>query len=424
MNYKTLLRALGVAAPLLLSPLATAATELMDQVVAIVDDDVITASELRERLTIITEALQARGGEMPPEDELIRETLDRLILESIQLQMGNRVGVRISDAQLDAAMQRIAGQNRMDLDQFKMALEAEGRSYTGMREQIRREMVLQRVQAGNVNREVEISDQEVSNFMATEEGQKMTQPEYRIIQALLEVSPDEDPAETARKEAFVDRLLQEIQGGKSFEEVVGTAGRYTFTGGDLGWRKLDDLPSMFMEIAPTLEQGETGKVTSASGFHLVFMAARRGGQQIVPQTQARHILIQSSEIMTDDEARALAAELKARAEAGEDFAELAREYSKDIGSAQEGGDLGWTSPGQMVPEFDNTMDSTATGEISDPVRSQFGWHIIQVTDRRQQDMTAEAQRSVVREYLHSRKYEEELDAWLRKIRDEAFVDIK
>jgi len=423
-NCNAFSRAAALALGLLAAPLAQSATEMLDQVVAIVDDDVIMASELRERLGIVTEGMQARGVDMPPEDQLIRDTLDRLILESIQLQLGDRVGVRIPDPQLDAAMTRIASQNRLSLDQFKVALESEGRSYPAMREQIRREMIIQRVQQGNVNREVEISDQEIDNYMATEEGQKMIQPEYRILQALLAVSPDDDARTIADKEAFVDRMLARIQAGEAYEDVLSAAGRYSFSGGDLGWRKLDDLPSMFVDIAPELNQGETGKVRSASGFHIVLMAGKRGTTQMVTQTEVRHILITPTEILTDEQARDLAGELRQRAVDGEDFAELAKEYSDDIGSAQEGGSLGWAQSGQMVPEFENTMDSTDIGEISEPVRSQFGWHILEVTGRRDQDMTELAQRNRIREHLHGRKYQEELDAWLRKIRDEAFVDIK
>ena len=341
MKFKALLQGAALSFGLMAgAQSALAATEMLDQVVAIVDDDVIMASELRERLAIVTEGMQARGMELPAEDQLIRDTLDRLILESIQMQMGNRVGVRIPDAQLDAAMGRIASQNRMSLDQFKVALEGEGRSYPAMREQIRRELVVQRVQQGNVNREVEISDQEIDNFMATEEGQKMIQPEYRILQALLPVSPGEDAASVAAKEAYIDKLPAEVQAGGDYEAAVSRTDPYTLGGGDLGWRKLDDLPSMFTEIAPTLERGEVGKVQSASGFHLVLMAGTRGGEQMVKQTKARHILLQTSEIQTDEQARELAVELKQRALDGEDFAELAKTYSDDIGSASEGGEKG------------------------------------------------------------------------------------
>ena len=426
MKFKQLLLAAGVAATLLTVGNAQSATEVLDQVVAIVDDDIVMASELRERIAAVNESIAARGIEAPPEDQLIRETLDRLILENIQLQKGQRVGVRISDAQLNSAMQRIAAQNRMTLDQFRQALEQQGQSYGAMREQVRREMIIQRVQGGNVNQRIQITDQEVDNFLATEEGQKMAQPEYHIVHALLAIPPDASAAEVAAAEAHVEKLAQRIRNGESFEGVVSSStGQYTFSGGDLGWRKLDDLPSLFSEVAPGLAAGQTADpIRSDSGYHLVYMAEKRGGEQGVAQTEARHILIKPSEIMTDEQARELVVELRTRAESGEEFGELAREYSEDIGSAAEGGDLGWTSPGQMVPEFDKAMASTEVGQISEPVKTQFGWHIIQVEGRRQQDMTSEAIRAQAMNYLHDRKYQEELDAWLRQIRDEAFVDIK
>ena len=419
---------LGVCLATTLLPLlgAQAATETLDQVVAVVDDDIIMASELRERVAAVNENLAARGVEPPAEDVLIRETLDRLILESIQVQKGARVGVRIPDAQLNATMQQIAAQNGMNLDDFRVALQQQGQSYAGMREQIRKEMIIQRVQGGNVNQRIQITEQEVDNFLATEEGQKLTQPEYRILHALLAVSPSASDGEVAAAEAHVNQVLGKVRSGTPFDEAVSAPGPYAFSGGDLGWRKLDDLPTLLSDVAPNLSQGETSDpVRSDSGFHLVYMAAvRGGGSQMVNQTQVRHILIKPSEILTEDQARDQAAELKARAEGGEDFAELAREYSEDIGSAQEGGDLGWTSPGQMVPEFDEAMAATEVGAISDPVRSQFGWHVLEVLDRREQDMSEQAMRNKAMNYLHDRKYQEELDAWLRQIRDEAFVDIK
>ncbi|MEM1190973.1 MAG: peptidylprolyl isomerase [Pseudomonadota bacterium] len=399
---------------------------MLDQVVAIVDDDVVMASELRERVRSVLETIESRGAETPEEDELIREVLDRLILESIQTQMGQRVGVRISDQQLDAAMARIAAQNRMTPEQFSIVLEQEGRSYGEVRETIRREMVIQRVQQGNVNQLIEITDQEVDNYLATEEGQKLVQPEYRIVHALLPVSSGSGSAEVEAARTYCTSLIERMRGGEAFDAVItASAEDYTFSGGDLGWRKLSDLPSIFQDVAQTLNSGEIADLfQSPSGFHIVKMDDRRGAELTIPQTKVRHILVKPSEILTDDQARDRVAELKERAEGGEDFTALAKEFSEDIGSAAEGGDLGWTNPGQMVPEFENMMASTPTGEISDPVRSQFGWHILEVLDRRDKDMTEEMRRVQIQEFLHQRKYEEELDAWLRKIRDEAFVDIK
>lgn len=399
---------------------------MLDQVVAIVDDDVVMASELRERLSAITETMESRGVDAPPEDVLIRETLDRLILESIQMQMGDRFGVRISDGQLDQAMGRVAAQNRLTPEQFAAVLEQEGRSYAELRDNIRREMVIQRVQQGNVNQLIQITDQEVENYLSTEEGQKLVQPEYRVVHALLAIPSGSSKREVEQAQMHCETLIQRIRGGEAFDAVIASSPEeYTFTGGDLGMRKLDDLPSIFQEVAQELSTGETADVfRSPSGFHIVRMADRRGSELTINQTKVRHILVKPSEILTDDQARDLVAELKDRIQGGEDFEALAREYSEDIGSASEGGLLGWTNPGQMVPEFENMMASTEVEAISEPVRSQFGWHILEVMERREKDMTQEMRRAQIEEFLHNRKYQEELDAWLRKIRDEAFVDIK
>ncbi len=426
MNIKTLLLAASLTGAALIGAPLQAANEVMDQVVAIVDDDIIMASELRERVAAVTENLKARDIKMPPEDELIRETLDRLILESIQLQKGARAGVHISDEQLNEAVQRIAAQNRMTLDQFRQALEQHGQSYDAMREQVRREMIIQRVQAGNINQRIQITDQEVDSFLATQDGQTLSKQEYHLLHALLPLASGASDSEVAAARAQVDAVLVRIRAGEPFEQAVrASTSPNTFSGGDLGWRKVDELPSLFSDIVPKLAPGQTADpVRSESGFHLVYLKEVRGGDQMVTQTKARHILVKPSEIMTDEQARDLVASLKARALAGEDFADLARQYSQDIGSAQEGGDLGWTSPGQMVPAFEAAMANTPVDKISDPVRTQFGWHIVKVEGRREQDMKDEATRAKAMDYLHNRKYQEELDAWLRQIRDEAFVDIK
>ena len=419
--------ACATALTLLLGQAAQAETEMIDQIVAIVDDDIILASELRERLATVSQNLKAQGVDAPPEDELIRETLDRLILDSIQMQMGDRYGVRISDPELDNAMQRIAAQNRLTLDQFRQTLEQEGRSYVAMREQVRQEMILQRVQMGNVNQRVSIAEQEVTNFLETEEGQKLVEPEYRVMHALLPIPSraSSDFEESARE--HTEQLLAKIRDGERFDAVMaGSEGEFSYTGGDLGWRKVDDLPSLYQDVVPELEAGETTDVfRSPSGFHLVHVTSVRGGKQTQKQTLVRHILVTPSEILTDEQAREKALGLKRQIEEdGADFAELARKHSEDIGSASEGGSLGWTSRGQMVPEFENMMASTEIGDISQPVRSQFGWHIIQVDDRRVKDTSQEARVARATEFLHQRKYDEELEAWLQMIRDEAFVDIK
>ena len=397
---------------------------MLDQVVAIVDDDIILASELQERVQGVKSTMEARGVEVPSDDVLIRETLDRLILDSIQLQLAKRYGVRIPDQQLDEAMTRLARQNSLTLEQFRIALEQSGQSYAAAREGLRDDLAIQRVQQGNVMRNINISEQEIDNFLTTEEGEAMTQPEYRVIQALLSISRGEDASEVAAKEGYINEVLSNIQSGQPFEQAVSGTAPYAFSGGDLGWRKLGDIPSMFADAVPTLTVGEVTKVRSSSGFHLVYLADAVGGEQLIRQTDVRHILVKPTEVLNEQAAEDLAVELKARIEAGEEFDELARQYSDDIGSAAEGGELGWTNPGQMVPEFEATMAGTAEGSISQPFRSEFGWHILQVKGRRDKDFSGEVRRNQVAGYIREQKYQEELDAWLRKIREEAFVDIK
>lgn len=321
-------------------------------------------------------------------------------------------------------MTRLASQNGMTLQQFRKALEGSGQSYAVAREALRDDVAIQRVQQGNVMRNIKISEQEIDNFLGTEEGEAMTQPEYRVIQALLATSRGESSEKVATKEAYVDQMLAKIEGGAPFEGVVSEAGPFTFTGGDLGWRKLGDLPSMFREVVPTLSNGETTKVRSTSGFHLVYLADAVGGERLVKQTDVRHILIKPTEVINEVAAEQLAGDLVERVRGGEDFGALARQYSDDIGSAAEGGELGWTNPGQMVPEFEATMASAVEGEVTEPFRSEFGWHILEVLARRNKDFSQEIQRNQVANYIREQKYQEELDAWLREIREEAFVDIK
>lgn len=419
-------RVISIISSLVLScaiPVAFGAVEILDKVIAVVDDDVIMDSELQERLTAVKNNIALRNVEAPPEDVLIRQTLDRLILESIQLQMGARYGIRIEEQQMATAIARLAGQNGLTPEQFITQLEASGGSYADLRDNIGREMIIQRVQSGNVNQRIEINAAEIDAFLQTSDGEELVQPVYRLLHARLDV-PETLDFEVAK--AQVELLGERIKKGEEFNQVIASSEEpYLFTGGDLGLRPESDIPSLFAELVPTMLEGDSlGPIINGRSVHFIYLAEKRGGTQIIPQTSVRHILIQTSEIMTSKQAQELAATLKQRALAGEDFAELAREYSKDIGSAQEGGDLGWASPGQMVPAFETVMATTAKGDISEPFESPFGWHILQVLDRRDQDVTELVNRNRAEDFLHNRKFQEELEAWLQQIRDEAFVDIK
>ena len=419
-------RVISIISSLVLScaiPVAFGAIEILDKVIAVVDDDVIMDSELQERLTAVKNNIALRNVEAPPEDVLIRQTLDRLILESIQLQMGARYGIRIEEQQMATAVARLAGQNGLTPEQFITQLEASGGSYADLRDNIGREMIIQRVQSGNVNQRIEINAAEIDAFLQTSDGEELVQPVYRLLHARLDV-PETLDFEAAR--THVEVLGERIKQGEEFNQVIASSEEpYLFTGGDLGLRPESDIPSLFAELVPTMLEGESlGPIINGRSVHFIDLTEKRGGTQIIPQTSVRHILIQTSEIMTSEQAQDLAATLKQRALAGEDFAELAREYSKDIGSAQEGGDLGWASPGQMVPAFETVMAATAKGDISEPFESPFGWHILQVLERRDQDVTEIVNRNRAEDFLHNRKFQEELEAWLQQIRDEAFVDIK
>ncbi len=405
----------------------TAGAELvqpLDAVAAIVDDDVILVSELHSALQRAQLALQRSGREVPPAEQLQRQVFDQLVLESLQLQLAERAGVRITDAELNEAIGRIAAQNNMTLEQFSRALSAEGVPYSTAREQLRRELMLQRVQQGFVNQRVQISDQEIEDFLHSADGQALSAPQYQLLHVLAAVPADSDDATTAQAQQRAEQIAARLRAGEPLQTVLAGQPQDRVQGGDLGWRRADALPSLFAELVPKLKKGEVTVVRSPSGFHVLQLAGTRGTGQVVVQTRARHILLKPSAIRSDEQTSALADELRQRALGGTDFGDLARQYSEDIGSAMEGGDLGWTTPGQLVPEFQQAMDTTSQGQISAPFRSQYGWHIVIVDGRRDQDMSDEMRRNMARNFLHQRKFQDELQAWLQKIRDEAYVDIK
>lgn len=406
----------------------SAQTQVLDRVVAIVDDDIILASEYQGRLKQIYDNIAKQKVEAPPQEVLARQVLDRLILERIQLNMGDRAGVRISDGQLNEALSTMAQQNGMQLEQFRAEVETHGESYAHLREQIRQEMVISRVQQGNVRSRVQITEQEVNDYLTSEEGKKRTAAVFHIGHLLLPIAKDASLESEHQALEYMETLRDRLQDGKAFEQFMAQPEKtpYAFSGGDLGWRLEGDLPNIFFDVVPQLEtDGISHPVRSPSGLHLVKLLEKRGGGgQMAQQTQVRHILLKPSEIRSEQQTEQLAAKLRERVLAGEDFAKLAREFSEDIGSAHEGGSLGWANPGDMVGEFERVMNQTAAGEISAPFQSGFGWHILQVQERRIQDISEEMRRNQARNILYSQKFEEELNTWLQKIRDEAFVEIK
>jgi peptidyl-prolyl cis-trans isomerase SurA len=416
------LGALTLSSALLL-PLAAQAQQPLDKVIAIVDEDVVLDSEFQERLAI-TKANIARSGQPGPSDKILHDQLlNQMIVESIQLQMARRAGIRIGDTELNNAINNIAQRNGMNLLQFKEELEKSGQSYLDFRAQIQRDMIFQTVQGSQVGRRVKVSDREIENFLKSEEGVAATAPEYLFHHTLVPVTSEEASADQAAKQ-FADKLYQQIQAGTAYDQV-GQDKSHPSQSSSLGWRKLQDLPTLLKPHVPSFKKGQTlAPVRSPSGYHLVTLADKRGDSQLVKQTRVRHILLKESAIRDNRGTETQLREIRQRITGGEDFAELAREYSEDIGSAQEGGDLGWASPGQMVPAFETMMQKTEPGSVSPVFESRFGWHILEVLDRREQDMSELMRKNIARNILHERKFKDEKQLWLQKIRDEAFVSIK
>lgn len=418
----------GVALWSALPLTAQARVEYLDRVIALVDDDIVMESELKSRILTVTARLSAQGTPLPPQEVLEKRVLDQLILENIQMQMAEQAGLRVSDNQLNETMANIAKRNGLTLAQFQEALKSEGLTYREAREQIRREMIISRLQQRKVDRRVRVTDQEIQVFLASEEGRKRTAAEYYLGHILVALSENATPKEEAAAQQKVDEILARLKGGADFKQVAVelSDGRNALQGGVLGWRKETELPSIAADVIPSLALNQPSPaVRTSSGFHIVAVLDKKGGASyFVEQSHVRHILIKPSEIRTEDEARDIIFKLHDRIDQGEDFANLAKSNSDDPVSAINGGDMGWIGPGDTVPSFEDVMNHLDPGKVSEPVQTEYGWHIMEVLERRKEDVGVQLQENQARQVIHRRKYEEELVSWLREIRGESFVEIK
>jgi len=407
---------------------ASAQLELLDKVVAVVDEDVVLESEVQRRLATIYNQIKQSGTQPPPQNILVQQVLERLISERLQLNMGYNAGIRITDTELNDAMARIATGNQLTMEQYIEQIHASGSTLANVRDEIRDEMILMRVQQGQVMRRIRISNQELDNFLNSEEGRFMTSPDVNVGHILLPVPSGKSSDEVNAILQRAQSLLSEAQNGTDFRQlaIANSADQTALQGGDLGWRKMAQLPGVFIEAVEKLDIGQiSDPIRSDAGYHLIKLYERRGGgEQLIEQHFARHILIKPNEIRDEATAVSQLNELRERIKEGEDFALLAKEFSEDPGSALNGGELGWSTPGMFVPEFEQTMGSIELNEVSAPFLSQFGWHILQVTERRKQDFSENITRNRAQNLLRQRKYEEELQVWLQEIRDEAFVEVK
>lgn len=416
---------LGSAA---LATTVSAQVRPLDRIVAIVDNDVVMQSQLDQRIREVQQTIEKRGAEMPPTDVMQQQVLERLITENLQLQIGERSGIRISDEELNQALATIAQRNNMTLEQFRDALQRDGLSLETAREQIRREMIINRVRQRRIAERIQVSNQEVENFLASDLGKLQLSEEYRLANILIPVPESSDSSTIQAAEESAADTYRQLQQGADFAQlaVSRSASENALEGGDMGWRKAAQLPPPFDNQVRELAVGEvTQPVRTPPGFIILKLLDKRGGDtQVRDEVHVRHILIKPSQIRSEAESRRLIERLRDRIEAGEDFAELARNFSEDPGSALNGGDLSWIDPNSLVPEFREVMANSANGQLSEPFQSPFGWHILEVQGRRATDASEEFREQQAINLLRNRKYDEELQAWLRQIRDEAYVEVK
>ena len=417
-----------LVATLLLSSPIYAQIQLLDRVIAVVDSGVIMESQLNDRVQSIVFRLRQNGTELPPKKELENQVLERLIVEEIQLQMAERAGIKISDEELNSTISQIANQNQMDLEDFKESLDSNGESYRGFRESIEREMIISRVQRAKVGRNIQISEQEIENFLNSEEGKNKLAEQYDVQQILISLRGDASSSLKEEAEEKVKEVMSKLNDDESFEKIAATysAGQNALEGGSLGWRKESELPSLFAETVVKLKAGEVSDpIRSGAGFHILKLREKRGNTvKYEDQTLVRHILVQPSEIRSETQTELLINEIYTKLEEGEDFKILARQYSEDPGSKMSGGDLGWTPSGTFTPEFESVMNNSELNEVSKPFKSQFGWHILEVLDRRNEDVSEEQRKNGAFRIIFDRKFEQELQRTLIELRAEAFVDIK
>jgi peptidyl-prolyl cis-trans isomerase SurA len=396
----------------------------IDKVVAIVDDDIVLQSEFEGRWKQVQDQIANAQGPVPPEAELRKQVLDSLILEHLQLQMAERAGVRVDDNQLNAAIENIAQSNNMTFEQFRQVLDSQN-LYQITREALRKEIIIGQFQNGAVNRRIDISRQEVENYLRSEAGASQIAPEYHVAHILI---PYNDNIGVQLQQELADGLYQRLTEGTDIRQIIAAraVSGIPISGGDLPWSKVEGLPSLFADVVPQLQPGEISKpFTSNSGFHIVQLLERRGGSDLkLDQVHVRHILIKPNEIRTEAQAETLIRELYARIQNGEDFANIARQNTDDPQSMVSGGDLDWINRGNLPDDFMDVVYATPVGMMSEPFRASTGWHIIEVLDRRLQDVTEENKRFQAERLLRERKFENELQNWLTEIRDTSYIDIK
>ncbi|MCB2263567.1 MAG: peptidylprolyl isomerase [Candidatus Thiosymbion ectosymbiont of Robbea hypermnestra] len=402
--------------------------EKLDSIVAVVNNDVIVASELKHQIALVIPEIRGRGTKLPPRADLERQVLERMILGRLQLQKAEEAGILVDDAQLTETITKIAARNGMTLAELRATLESQGVRYGDFAADTRLKLVTTRLQTREVVNNIRVTEPEIDRFLERESDRLIERSDVRLSHILVVVAENAPAGAVKKAEAKVADLVRRLRGGADFARVAirFSDGRRALEGGDLGWFPMGQVPSLAQEAAHTLTKGAfTEPLRSPSGYHIIKLTDLKGsGPKLVNQTNVRHILVRTNEVVSDDDARTRLAQLRLRIVGGDDFATLARSHSDDTGSALKGGSLGWIGPGDTVAAFEKAMNALAPNQVSKPFKSSFGWHIVQVIERRAQDTTDRAMRLKAREMIRERKADEAIDLWLRRLRDEAFVEVR
>ncbi len=412
------------------SPIAAQSQQVepVDEIVAVVNDDIIVRSELDSEIIKIVTQLRQQGQRLPSQSIIEKQVLGRLILKKLQLEAAARAGINVSEDIVAQAINNIAKRNNLSLSEFRQTLAESGLSFRSFRKNIKEEITLQQLLDQEVRRRIRVTDQEVETYLARQAGTLGTRSAYHL-QHILIATPEAaspDQIESARQQA--ESIIQSLRDGADFADMAlnKSDGRQALEGGDLGWRPADQLPTIFADLVINMERGEISEpIRTASGFHIIKLKDYKGGdRKIVTQSHVRHILISTNEITSNADARTRLEQLRLRILGGDDFAALARSHSDDKSSAIKGGDLGWITPGALLPRFEEEIAKLSPGELTQPFRTEFGWHLAQLLERRQHDSTTEVQKAEARKAISDRKAAEESELYLRRLRDEAFIDIR
>lgn len=420
-------------------PAAAPAAETLDGIAAVVNEDVVLQSELRAEIDFVRNQMQSNGQRVPPEDVLRERILERLILEKIQLQRAGQQGISVDDEAVNNALRNMADRNGTDLSGLRKRIEADGMDFQRLRRDIRRQMIVSRLRQREVGSQVQVSEDEVDAALERMEQANEREAEYRLRHILVGLSSDATTEEVTEAREEAEALVERLRDGAGFARVATRAsdGPEALNGGDLGWRSTTSLPELFVEAVEGMSAGAVSDpLRSPNGFHILKLEDRRGGSaQTVTEIRARHILLRddgggdnpddpAAAETSGDSPRDRLEALRQRIRAGADFAELARANSDDQGSASRGGDLGWVGPGEMTPAFQQVIEGLEPGTLSEPFRSPYGWHLVEVLDKREREDVEQYQRAQARRALYERELEQEAQRWRQRLRDEAFVEIR